>query len=140
MIFIDANTSLYFWFLVFVVIWDGYFWTTLLAVPLSILLPFFAVYLFFDRVTLKYIETDSFWRTIKRWCDSTTILIWTGGFFFGLDLYNDSNLPLLLLLQWFVLPINILYTGWWTIVLWPFSIAAVYITSAYYVDVLKSIE
>ena len=105
---LDASSSWTWWGLVFATIWDGYFWTTLFCVPLSILLPWFSLYLLSNPVTLYYIESDSFWRTIKRWCESTTIFIWVPAFFYGMDFYNDKYLPFLMLLQWLVLPLNTL--------------------------------
>ena len=120
------------------VAWDGYFWTTILSLPLSILLPIFAVYLLIDTQTLMYIESNGFWRVIKRWCDSTTFLIWFNAHWFNVDLVNDANLPYLLLIQWVLLPVNSLFVGVWTIVLWPLSVVIAYYTWVYYEDVMLS--
>ena len=125
--------------LLMIVVWDGFFWTTVFSVPLAILTPFFCIYLLYNQTTLMFIETDSFWRTIKRWVDSTTMPIWIAAFFFGVDLYNDRNFPLLFIIYWLFLPLNVLFYGIWTIIFFPVTVVFVYLTSTYYLDIYNTI-
>ena len=122
-----------------IVVWDGFFWTTVFSVPLAVLSPFFCIYLMMNQTTLMFMENDSFWRTIKRWVDSTTMPIWITAIFLGVDLYNDKNFPILLFLYWLLLPWNVIFYGTWTILLFPVTIIFVYLTSANYLNLYNAI-
>ena len=137
--FIDYQIGLIGFGLLLIVVWDGFFWTTVLSLPLAILIPFFCLYLWFNPAELVYMEANSFWRTIKRWVDSTSMQVWIFGFFMGLDLYNDKYFPILLMIYWLNLPANVFVYGIWTIILWPLSLVFVYLTSTYYLDFYNTV-
>ena len=110
------------WIIIGGVMWDSQFWSILLIVPFMVALPVLAIYLQVAQTPLFYLDYDSFWRTIKRICDATTVAVWLPFYYLGLDLTKDRYVPFLLVMQWLLLPINTLLFGTWTILLFPVTV------------------
>ena len=86
--------------------WDGIFWSSMFAIPLSIALPLIVLLLWGAEPTLVNIDSDGniLLPMIRRWCDTQTIFVWfPAGIVYGvlkwdfLNLIDDKNLPLLIL-------------------------------------------
>ena len=96
---------------------------------------------FFGLPAIAFIYTIDFWlfsgtlislssstpvlRDFQRMVDVTTIGLWAPmAFLFGYNLTYTDALPILIMAQWAFLPLNSLFFGTWTLILFPFSAMA----------------
>lgn len=117
----------------FSMMWEFQFWTIVLMPFLAVYLPIYAITVS-DEATALAVEANSggVW-TWDRWfkvlVDITTIYIWywaipSGDWKTNFDAYKasliyDGNLGTLTWIAWLLLPVNAMFFGSWTLILFP---------------------
>ena len=71
-------------------------------------LPIMAVTLlsFPELIENGLMDSNYVLRIIKQWADAATWPIWLVAYWFGMQVFDDSLLPVTFLIQWALLPIN----------------------------------
>ena len=92
------------------------------------LLPLFAAFYFIDFLFLgsyflKMQGSLPFLKDIERMVDTTTIIVWAPlAYYFGYNLMQTDALPILMMVQWALIPFNSMFFGLWTLLLFPITI------------------